>query len=245
MKKKKYWLFLLLFCQLIMHSCTLMAQTQSMYVIRGSEAHSMHYFKQAKAPADMWLNPYFDTNWSEGFMLFSDSIYWSGDLRLDLYRKQMEMRIEGDTFFISQPFIVNLMKMGDTYFIYAPFIEQKRDKRTFGADYFEVLNEPGQVNLLLRRGLRVDESSNSKSSLLFGLPLDEKKMFTQTKKYYLQIDKEGPAIPFRRSRQSLMKQLPDHHKEIKSFAKRNKLSFSDPSDVAKIINHFNAIHSQK
>lgn len=123
----------------------------------------------------MWLNPYLDANWAEGFMLFSDSIYWSGDLRLDLYRKQMEMRIEGDTFFISQPFIVNLIKMGDIYFTYCPYIDQKRDKNTFGADYFEVLNEPGQVNLLLRRGLRVDESSNSKSSLLLAYPLMRKR----------------------------------------------------------------------
>jgi hypothetical protein len=244
MKRIIYGLFLLLFWQMVIQVNTLKAQTQSMYVIRGSEAHSMQYFSQAKAPADSWLNPYLDANWAEGFMLFSDSIYWSGDLRLDLYRKQMEMRIEGDTFFISQPFIVNLIKMGESYFTYCPYIDQKRDKNTFGADYFEVLNEPGQVNLLLRRGLRVDESSNSKSSLLFGLPLNEKKSFAQTKKYYLQIDKEGPAIPLRRNRRSLMKHLPGHQQEIKTFAKRNKLRFSNPSDVAKIIDHYNAIHSK-
>jgi hypothetical protein len=245
MKKNFYGLFLLLIWQMIMPNSTLRGQTQSMYVIRGSEAHSMHYFKQAKAPADIWLNPYLDEKWEEGFMLFSDSIYWIGDLRLDLYRKQMEMRIEGDTFFISQPFIVNLIKMGDAYFTYCPFIDQKRGKNTFGADYFEVLNEPGTVNLLLRRGLRVDESSNSKSSLLFGLPLDEKKSFAQTKKYYLQTDKDGHAMPFRRNKRSLLKNLPGQQQAVKSFAKKNKLSFSDPSDIAKIIDYYNANHSQK
>jgi len=53
MKKNFYGLFLLLIWQMIMSNSTLRGQTQSMYLIRGSEAHSMHYFKQAKAPADI------------------------------------------------------------------------------------------------------------------------------------------------------------------------------------------------
>lgn len=221
------------------------AQDRTMYVARGGSAHSMRYFSQPNTPTTVWLNPYLDENWAGGYIIFSDSIQWQGDLRLDLFRKRMEMRIEGDTFMISEPFVLNQIKMGDAYYVYSPFVIEKRNKRIFGADYFQVLNPPGKVNLLLRRNVRVNESSIAPSNMLFGGNVEEKKSFAQVKQYYLQTEKDGAAILLRRKRSSLLKHLADKKDAIDAFAKANKLSFSDPMDVAKIVDHYNEICSQK
>lgn len=235
-------LLLLILWQMMMQNCR--AQNRTTYVIRGGTAHTMRHFSQPDTPTSVWLNPYLDENWADGYIIFSDSIQWLGDLRLDLFRKRMEMRIEGDTFMISEPFVLNLIKMGEAYYVYSPFIKEKRNKKTFGADYFEVLNPPGKVNLLLRRNVRVNESSIAPSNMLFGGNVEEIKSFAQVKQYYLQTEKDGAAILLRRRRSSLLKHLADKKDAIDAFAKENKLSFSDPSDVAKIVEHYNAISIQ-
>jgi hypothetical protein len=239
MKRILYGLLLLILWQMIAQIC--FAQDRTMYVARGGSAHTMRYFSQPNIPATVWLNPYLDENWAGGYIIFSDSIQWLGDLRLDLFRKRMEMRIEGDTFMISEPFVLNQIRMGDAYYVYSPFVIEKRNKRIFGADYFEVLNPPGKVNLLLRRNVRVNESSIAPSNMLFGGKVEEKKSFAQVKQYYLQTEEDGAAILLRRKRSSLLKHLADKKDAIDAFAKANKLSFSDPSDVAKIVEHYNAI----
>jgi hypothetical protein len=221
-----------------------LAQDRTAYVTRGGSAHTMRYFSQPNTPTTVWLNPYLDEDWANGYIIFSDTIQWLGDLRLDLFRKRIEMRIEGDTFMISEPFVLNQIKMGDAYYVYSPFVIEKRNKNIFGADYFEVLNPPGKVNFLLRRNVRVNESSIAPSNMLFGGKVEEKKSFAQVKQYYLQTEQDGAAIFLRRNRSSVLKHLVDKKDAIEAFAKENKLSFSDPRDVAKIVDHYNAISSQ-
>jgi hypothetical protein len=218
------------------------AQQQSVYVTRGSEAHSVRYFTQTKNQPDAWLNPYLDEEWAEGYILFADSIRWDGSLRIDLFRKQMEMVISGDTFYISQPFVLNLAKVGETYFVYKPFIEKRRNESRFGADYFEVLNEGGPAKLLLRRSLRIDESGNSPSNMLFGIQVEQKKQFAQMKRYYILMDEKGPAMPVNRGKRSFLYFFPEHKNQMKAFARKERLGFSSPEERTRLIEYYNTLN---
>ncbi len=221
---------------------TAFAQQQSVYVTRGSDAHSIRYFTQTKTLPDTWLNPYLDEEWASGYIIFADSIRWDGSLRLDLFRKQMEMVISGDTFYISQPFVLNLAQVGETSFVYKPFIETRRHESRFGADYFEVINTGGPAKLLLRRSLRIDESGNSPNNLLFGIQVEQKKQFAQIKRYYVVLDETGPALPVKKGRRSFLKMFPEHKSQLKAFARKKRLGFSNPDDRARLIDFLNTLN---
>ncbi|PKP47140.1 MAG: hypothetical protein CVT92_17165 [Bacteroidetes bacterium HGW-Bacteroidetes-1] len=158
-------------------SSALFSQIKTAYVTRGAEAFSMQYFEAEKRTTQQWLNPYLDENWKPGHIIFSDSILWEGELRYDLFRKEMEMVIKADTFIISDPFMVNQIVMDNKAFKYCVFVEDRQKMKSFGSDYFEVLTNNNKANLLLRRQLRVDDSKSAPGNLQLGIRVVEKKWF--------------------------------------------------------------------
>ncbi len=238
---KKYLCGLLILISLLAVTGSLQAQIQSVYLTRGSNAHSIHYFSPTREPADLWLNPYLDEQWKDGHIQFADSIIWYGQLRYDLFRKQMEMIIENDTFYISQPFIVDLIMIGDDYFVYSPYIDKVRKEQVFGSDYFKLLSNPGPAKFLLRNRLRIEESGLAESNLLFGMPSEQKKSFARLTTYYIQLSHEGPAIRIKRKKSQLKKLLADKWAEIEIYSKENKIRYRKVSDIAQLVDYYNTI----
>jgi hypothetical protein len=203
--------------------------------------HAIHYFAKTTQPPDLWLSPYLDEHWTEGHIQFADSIVWYGELRLDLFRKQMEMVISADTFFISQPMTVDLIKVGDSYFIYTPFIDNNEKNLTFGADYFELLSKPAHAKLLLRRKLRLNESGMAQSNMLFGKPPESKKSFAHISSFYVQKRHDGPAVRINRNKRSFKEVFGEHWEEIDNYRRYNRLGFKKTDDIARIVDYYNTL----
>jgi hypothetical protein len=237
----KYVLYLIVLGLACLFALSARGQIQSTYLSRGSDMHSIHYFAKAIQPPDLWLSPYLDEEWVDGHIQFADSIVWYGELRLDLFRKQMEMVISSDTFYIARPMTVDLIKVGNSYFVYTPFIDNNEKMQTFGADYFELLSQPAPAKLLLRRKLRIEETGMAQSNMLFGNPPDNKKSFAPISSYYIQKTHDGPALRIKRNRRSLQLVFSDHWNELEDYRRQNKLGFRKVDDIARMVDYYNLI----
>jgi hypothetical protein len=238
--KKNYLLYLLLVSALF--PFTLFAQTQSVYVTRGSNAMMLSYFEPVNQTREQWLNPYLYEEWKDGYIIFGDSIMWEGQLRFDMFRKEMEMVLKNDTVLVTDPFSLKIVKMGAHDFVYAFFINERRNRQYFGADYFEVLSKPAEAKLLLRRKLRIDEEQMTSGKVALSIKSDDKTRFAAERHYYIQLTDKTEARRIRLSKRSVMKVLDDHKSELKQFANQNKLSFSRLTDLAKIIDFYNTLN---
>lgn len=227
---------------LMLLAITAKSQIKTVYMTRGDNTLMMGYFGSVPISRDQWLNPYLTDEWQEGFIVFNDSIFWDGELRYDMFRKEMEMVVAGDTVYVSDPFMLNLVAFGEHEFVFSIYIDEMGKKPYFGADYFEVLSTPDQAKFLMRRSLRIDEEQFSSSKLLLGLKNEEKMSFGINRSYYLQISDDDPAIRIRRNRQSVLNMLKDRRDEIVAFANENKLGFRKIDDIARIVNFYNSIN---
>jgi hypothetical protein len=223
-------------------SVTLSAQMQSVYVTRGSTAMMMNYFTPVNQTRQQWLNPYMYEAWKDGYILFGDSILWEGQLRYDMYRKELEMVLKNDTVLVTDPFSLHSAGMGEHNFIYAFFIQERRNRQYFGADYFEVLTKPAKTKLLLRRKLRIDEDQVTSGKLALNVKSDDKTRFAVERSYYIQKSDRTEARRIKLSKRSVLEALNDRRQEVALFARNNKLSFSNPSDLSQIVDFYNSIN---
>jgi hypothetical protein len=237
----KFYLSLLLLVLLIGRDNPVSGQIQSVYLTRGSNTMMMGYFATASRAPDQWLNPYLTDEWQEGYIAFSDSVYWDGELRYDMYRKEMEMVVARDTFYVSDPFMLSEVAFGNRRFIFTLYLNERNNKSFFGADYFEVLSSANETKFLLKRELRIDEEQFSAGKLLLGLKNEEKKRFAVNKSYYIKKTFNGPAVRIKRNKHSVLSLLSDHKKEIREFADKYKLGYRNPEDIAQLVNYYNLL----
>jgi hypothetical protein len=222
-----------------------LSQVSTVYVTRNAEAFSMSFIKPINQSRQSWLNPYLNENWQPGYIIFSDSIKWEGQLRLDLYRHEMEMIVEKDSLLITNPLMLNEVKMGENIFIYSYFIKNHLGQPYAGSDYFEVLTEPGPIKLLMKRTLRVDESKASSGNIQLGLKVEEKMAFAKILSYYIQFEPHSQAVPLIKGKKAVLGLFPsEKRKELIIFARNQKLNFRNLEDIVLIINHYNSKNVQ-
>ncbi len=234
---------------LIVSGCFFMpdgiSQVSTIYVTRNSEAFSMSFIKPITQSRQSWLNPYLDENWQPGYIIFSDSIKWEGQLRLDLYRHEMEMIVGNDSVLITNPLMLNEVKMGKKSFIYSYFIKDHLGQPYAGSDYFEVLTESGPVKLLMQRTLRVDESKASSGNIQLGIKVEEKMSFAKVLSYYIQPEPNKQAVPLKKGRKNFLGYFPAaNQKELITFARDQKLNYRRLDDLVLLINFYNTKSAQ-
>lgn len=234
---------------LIISGCFFMpdgiSQVSTIYVTRNSEAFSMSFIKPITQSRQSWLNPYLDENWQPGYIIFSDSIKWEGQLRLDLYRHEMEMVVGSDSVLITDPLRLNEVKMGESRFIYSFFIKNQLGKTYAASDYFEVLTQPGPVKLLMQRSLRVDESKASSGNIQLGIKVEEKMSFAKVLSYYIQPEPNKQAVPLKKGRKNFLGYFPAaNQKELTTFARNQKLNYRRLDDLVLLINFYNSKSTQ-
>jgi hypothetical protein len=220
----------------------LTGQIQSVYVTRGNNAMMLNYFTPVNTARQQWLNPYLYDEWKDGSILFGDSIFWEGSLRYDIFRKEMEMVLKYDTVLVTDPFSLINVSLGEHHFIYALYIIERRNRRFFGADYFETLSKPGKAKLLLRRKLRVDEEQMTGGKMALSIKSDDKTRFAVERSYFIQISEKTEAKRIRLSKRSVLAVLEKYRREVSSFAVQNHLKFSNPSDVSTIVDYYNSLN---
>lgn len=220
------------------------AQPKFGYMFGPKTGISVAYFESEKQPKDFWLNPFLDDQWQQGYMAFDDSLKTEGSFRLDLYRKEMQVVIEQDSFYISEPFKINEIAMGESRFVYAIFINQQRKQVEIGADYFEVLSKNGPAQLLLRRELRIDDMSGAPGNVQLGIKVEEKKVFSKVQTYFIRLEPKSEAIAIRRKKADVLAVLGSQASAIRKYAKKNGLHFNEAEDIAQMIDYYNLLNAK-
>lgn len=236
LKTHCFFLLLLLFLQL-----NGLSQPQTTYVIRGGESHAVTYFSNEKSIRQQWLNPYLDENWQSGRIVLNDSIQWEAQLRLDLYRREMELVINGDSMYVSEPFQLRYLEIGDRTFVYRFYTEKVAGDLLLSANYFEQLNQKGPVLLLLRRRLRVDEQRMAPGNVQLAMKFETKTIFAVENHYFLQIGNEALPIKINRNKRQLLRLLADERSALKRYAAQNRKNFRKPEHLAAIIDYYNQL----
>ena len=106
-------------------------------------------------------------------------------------------------------------------------------------EYFIILTNGGEnFTFLLRPRKAVAKGKPPRDGFTPATP----SKFIEIEEYYL---KNGMAAanPINLKKKEILNQLSDKKKEVETFAKKNKLSYKKPKDVAKIIAHYNTISS--
>jgi len=216
-------------------------QPQTTFVIRGGESHAVSYFSSERSVKQQWLNPYLDENWQAGRVVLNGGDTWEAHLRLDLYRKELELVMNGDSLYVSEPFAINYIELDGRKFVYRFYTEKVAGDLLLGSDYFEQLNTAGPVSLLLQRSLRVDEQRMAPGNVQLSMNFETKSRFATVNRYFLQTHHEVPAIKIKRNKRQLLKLLNDERAELKRFARSNRKSFRNPAHMAEIIDHYNQL----
>lgn len=242
MKYTGYYTFYLL---LTLLPANLTGQMTSVYVTRGNNAAAMTYFLPETKKPDELLNPYLYKGWQPGRALFNDSLVWEGLFRYDIHAREMELVIGKDSLRISDPHKVNLVEFGQHHFIYSYFIYFVGNQQYLGNDYFEVLSDNGDTKFLLRRYIKVDVEEKSNSKMMLGLKNEESVSAKIIKEYYIRKNDDSAAMKVKKSRKSILSHLEPYQAELSNFAKTNDLSFTQPEEIARIINHYNSLNENQ
>jgi len=205
----------------------------------------MSYFLPETKKSEELLNPYLYKGWQPGHAVFNDSLYWEGLFRYDIYAREMEMVIGKDSLRISDPHKLNLVQFGQHHFIYSFFIYFIGNQQYLGNDYFEILSDTGATKFLLRRFIKVDVDEKSNSKMMLGLKNEESVSAKIMKEYYIRINDDSAALRVKRTRKSILRHLSPHQADIVKFAKSNNLTFTDPDDIARIVNHYNSFNQNQ
>lgn len=241
--KLLYFKILLVFISIVT-GLSAKAQPKFGYMFGPKTGISIAYFETEKQPKDFWLDPFLDDEWQQGYMAFDDSLKTNGSFRLDLYRKEMQVVIEQDSFFISEPFKINEIVMGDSRFVYAIFINQQRKQVEIGADYFEVLSKNGPAQLLMRRELRIDDMSGAPGNVQLAVKVEEKKVFSKVQTYFIRLEPKAEAIAIRRKKADVLAVLDGHASAIRKYAKKNGLHFREAGDISQMIDYYNVLNAK-
>jgi hypothetical protein len=172
----------------------------------------------------------FFSDWSPGTVVLADkTVITDRMLRYDIFHRQMQFAVNGDTAAFGKPEEVNSITFEKNTFVYDEFL-CKDGKRK---DYLEVLVD-GDCRLLLYRCIAYKYVGEC------AMPGAEnpKEEYYQTKKYFISKDK-NLAIPLPENKNDVIELLSDKNKDIKSFMKDNDIKLTREEDLIRLINNYN------
>lgn len=173
--------------------------------------------------------PYLFPDFKDAQVLTFDSILYHGKLRYDMYADQMEYKVANNTYWLANPEVIKYIKMDGTKFIFYP---EKMGKNK--GTYYQMLVD-GTCKLLIRKSVLYKDPEPAK-------PYQDAKpaKFVPRKDVYYLL-KNGSQIQKAGNKKTTLTYLNDHTKELASFIKQNRISFSKGSDLAKLVTFYNTL----
>ena len=171
---------------------------------------------------------YLNRDWSSGKIELTDgTIINDRVLRYNLYSRQMEFVVSGDTMAIANPSEIKNLTIGDRKFVFEKFVFNGEPV----SDWIEVLVEGNYSLYLYRRIVYRYVESLSESNT-------ENDRFFMTEKYYVG-DNSGAIEPLPSGKRQIIKCLSEKKPGIESFIKANKLKLSDEKDLIRLMEYCN------
>lgn len=225
---------------MFLFSCNfLFAQTGKLVKMIDLEAMA----SKSTRPASQWYNQprntfiegsqYLDELWEDGTLILKNDTLIEGlKFRYNIYAHEMQLRIKEDTLAFTRPDLIRTLVFKNRTFIYGEYTNNK----ITGKDYFELLVD-GKYNLLLKREVTFIPQSPPSTPLSGGYLYDRMIL-----KEYIYLQKNGSdAIFVKSNKKSILSQLGDHQSELLKYIQKEKISFKENKDIAKLIIYYNSL----
>lgn len=192
---------------------------------------------------------YFQSEWSNGNL----SVVYKNEVKLlknypvrfDLGNQEVELKVKNTLNPESkqktikvigakylQKFELTNVKTGKTHHFERCF-DYKTDTPLTG--YFETLFKGKKINLLKRSTTFVQKNEGVKA---LGLEKGNERILKKIR-YYMTIN--GKTFKIKRRKKFILKQLADKKDQVKTYAKKSKLYFSDINDLQKIFKYYDSL----
>ena len=175
-------------------------------------------------------SPYLNDDFRKAEVRTKEDVSYIGELRYNIFKDEMEYKVNGIVYWISNPLIIDYIKIDNETFMY--FCKEGMDSDK--GCYFKAL-VTGNCKLLVKKGIILQDAVPPK-------PYQEAKPaeFVKHKdSYFLQ---KSNAYPQRiANKKSIIKILSDKSTEISKFIKTNKINSNKEDNLIDIINYYNSL----
>ena len=154
-------------------------------------------------------------------------------LRYNAYNDNMEYLDNDTAYFIGARHLVKKVIINEEVFV----LDSDPKTPDYRRCFFHQLTS-GKVSLLCRYTVELKEEVSERAyreAIPWRFERDEDRFFI--KRGYQSLFEIG-------SRKNLCKTLGDHHEELKSFVKKEKISCRDPEELVKLIDYYNLLEEQ-
>ncbi|HQI46835.1 MAG TPA: hypothetical protein PLC59_12335 [Bacteroidales bacterium] len=165
---------------------------------------------------------------------FSDAIIYSIDtqavklpLRYNIYTNEMEYQLDGNTYTIGNPSIINKIMLGEHVFVYLKFIGK--------GGYFELL-ETGKCFLVQKRAIKYNPPEAPKAVVGSTIP---PKFTKETDVYYTILNDSTPVKV--ENMKSLLNTLSDQKTSLENFIEKEKIKNVKRENLIQIIKYYNSL----
>ena len=172
----------------------------------------------------------FFNDWSPATIVLKDkTIITDRMVRYDVYHRQMQFVLNGDTAAFGKPEEVESVKFEKNTFVY----EEMNCKTGLRKDYMELIVD-GPCRLLLYRCITYKYIEDC------SIPGAEnaRKEYYQTDKYLISKNRQA-AVPLPEKKSEVIELLSDSGKDIKSFMFKNEIKLNNENDLIKLVNYYN------
>ena len=165
---------------------------------------------------------------------FSDAIIYSRDtqavklpLRYNIYTNEMEYQLDGTTYTIGNPFIINKIILGEQVFVYLKFIGK--------GGYFELL-ETGKCFLVQKMSIKYNPPEGPKAIQGTNIP---PKFTKEPDEYYIILNDSTPIKV--ENLKSLLNALSDQKTSLENFIEKEKIKNVKRENLIQIIKYYNSL----
>jgi len=185
-------------------------------------------------------SPYYNEYWIAGELNLKDSANArKGLLRYNSFHQRMEYTNRKDTFHISNPAMVDYIRIGKNRFEFLLYTDRSAGGKFLSGAYFEVLVDGERCRLLVKHGKHLKESSFA--TYYMGGGGTGKTRYITTRNLYLYFIQKGSLKNIRLRKGSIFRALKGKRTVLRRYINQNNLNLSQFSDLKKLIEYYNKL----
>ncbi len=189
-------------------------------------------FNKTLTEKDIEGSPYLSDEFING-TIFTTSKYQFVDvpLRYNIYNDQLEFKTpQNEVQALAAPEIVETVELGDLKMVYIPFSNTKKIRRGF-----LIVEVEGIASLYSKKEIMFKEAEKSGAYSV----AESAKFVKRSDSYYIRVGlAEAKKVG---SKKEVVEIFPDHHGEISTFIKKNKVKTNKLEKLKELVLYYNSL----
>lgn len=215
------------------------SQTQNLH-IQGSY-NSSFMLSGGKPEYGVLGSPYLNDQFMFGAVRMKDGSSMETLIRYNIYNKSLEVISGKDTLELVKAFTLQDFTINRRRFIYCLYTEEEFNTPYLAADFFEVLVDNGELELL--RQHRMDIETNIAISNYMGGVGDGRDYFVHRTTLFIQNGKDKTFQELDVKKKEFLNLFGDKRDKVEYYIQKEGLKLTVESDLLKIINYYNSMDS--